>query len=415
MDWIASFEALYNVYYNGAYSNMAINETLHKHRGANGSFVRMFVKGVIRDSIKIDYIINKLAKSGIESIRDRVLVILRMGIYSINELDSVPKYAAVNESVKLAKLVSKGSDKFVNAILRNYIRNIDNLTVSEELDIKYSFPKDLITLIKNQYGEDFEKILSGLNTPTKICIRANLLKNSREELIELLNSKYKIQSSIDELNQRGIICEGGNLIDTEEYKAGCFSIQSRSSLQAIEHFSPKSNSKVLDLCAAPGGKTFAMAEIMENEGEIISCDIYKHKIDVIEAGKKRLGLNNVKTLLMDGTKYNSDFESIFDYVLVDAPCSGLGVICNKPEIKIKADVKMFDSLIETQRKLLENAIRYTKDGGIIEYSTCTINKNENDDVVQSVLKSYNNVQILENNLILPYNNMTGFYYCILKK
>lgn len=414
MEWITTFEALNNIYGKEAYSNMAINDALKNHAGVNASFVRMFAKGVLRETFALDYIIDQLADKGVKSIKLRTLIVLRMGIYALRSLDSVPEYTAVDESVKLAKKVSKGSDKFVNALLRKYVRDEKNIKNSDELEVKYSCTRDLVELISEQFGGECEKILDALNTPAKTSIRTNILKTSREELIEMLKNEG-IESVPDENTKSGIICDGGDLISSKSYKAGLFSVQGLSSLTAIEKFNPNPNSNVLDMCAAPGGKTFAMAEIMQNTGKIVACDIHPHKLDVMKAAGSRLGITNVKTELLDGTEYNSDFENSFDYVLADVPCSGLGVISSKPEIKLNYNKTETEQLIAIQKKILENAIKYTKNGGLIEYSTCTINMQENDAVINSIIKLQNSVQILENNLILPYNYTNGFFYCIMKK
>lgn len=415
MDWITTFEALNNIYSNSAYSNMAINDALKNHKDSNASFVRMFVKGVLRESIKIDYYINKLAFRGKKGIKERTMVILRMGIFAISSLDSVPAYTAVNESVKLAKKVSMGSDKFVNAILRKYIGEGKHIEISDDdLSTKYSFSKEIVELISSQYDDEAEEILQALNMYPKTTLRVNLIKNSRNELIDELKT-VGIAAIPDANTESGVICEGGDIVSSDAFKNGKFSIQGLSSIQAIEKFKPSANSDVLDMCAAPGGKTFAMAELMNNTGKIVACDVHKHKLDVMDAASKRLGITNVETILLDGTDYNKRFAEKFDYVLADVPCSGLGVVSTKPEIKFKSIEDGWDSLIETQKNILENAIKYTKNGGFIEYSTCTINKNENEAVVDAIIKSQNNVQILEKCLILPYNNLTGFFYCIMKK
>lgn len=415
MDWLTTFEVLNNVYAKSAYSNIAINDALKNHKDCNASFVRMFSKGVLRETIKLDYYIDHLADKGIKSIKIRTLIILRMGIFALNDLDSVPEYTAVNESVKLAKKVSKGSDKFVNAILRKYLRDGSDIKIADsDLSTKYSFTKELVELLSSQYGDDTEKLLKALNTVPKTSIRCNSLKNSRAELIKIL-ADSGINAYEDENTNSGVICDGGDLVSSLAYAEGRFSIQGLSSIEAIERFNPKENSKVLDMCSAPGGKTLGIAEIMKNHGSIVACDIHEHKLDIINAAAKRNGTPIVETKLQDGAEYNEEFVNAFDYVLADVPCSGLGVISTKPEIKFNDINSEVESLVPIQKKILENAIKYTKNEGLIEYSTCTINKDENESVVNSVIKSQNNVQILEMNLILPYNNVYGFFYCIMKK
>lgn len=414
MDWLAIFEALKSVYDDGAYSNIAINDALKNHPDCNSGFVRTVVKGVIRNTIKLDYIISKLAKNGLKGIKIRTLIILRIGIYVLSEMDSVPDHAAVDQSVGLSKIVAKGTDKFINAILRSYLRDKDIIEIPDSPLIKYSFQADLYNLLERQYGDETIKIVEELNKPRALTIRANTLKNSAEDVSDYLNVsgiKTKLMARIP----NGIICGSGNVLGTSGYRDGMFSVQSPSSMIAINQFKPEPGSLVLDMCAAPGGKTAAMAESMHNQGKIIACDVHEHRLELIDATMKRLGIDIVKTATLDGTLFNSELENKFDYVLADVPCSGLGVIPTKPEIKYRTRTSEYNSLITIQKRILMNAIRYTKPGGLIEYSTCTINKNENDGVVLDVLKDFNDVQILEKSNILPYNNLTGFYYCIMQK
>jgi len=247
-----------------------------------------------------------------------------------------------------------------------------------------------------------------------MVIRANLTKISRVELLDKFN-EYSINARALEESDSAILCENGNIVGTDLFKEGYFSVQSLSSILAIEAFKPQPDSKVLDMCAAPGGKTAAMAEIMKDSGEIISCDVYEHRLKLIEATCNRLGLNSVETKLLDGTEHHSEFDESFDYVLADVPCSGLGVIAGKPELKLWTDIKEYTDLIGIQERILRNAIDYAKPGGIIEYSTCTINKNENEYLVERVLKDCSLVQILEKCTFMPYNSKVGFFYCIIRK
>lgn len=415
-DWITVFEALRSVYIEGAYSNIAINEAAEHHKGCSVGFVRAFTKGVIRDSIQLDWFIDKLAKKGIKSIKKKTLIILRMGIYAVNKLDSVPDHAAVNSSVNLAKKVSRGSEGFVNGMLRDYLRRKDTLfaDIDGNIALMYSFPQKLVDMISEQYGEEAESILKALSEPAPLVIRANTVKTGREELIEVLQTTG-INAYADDESRNGIICEGGSIISSEAFRNGLFSVQSLSSILAIEALDPQAGERILDMCAAPGGKSCAMAELMQDKGEITACDIYEHRLELIKASADRLGLKSIETRLLDGTEHCAEFENSFDRVLADVPCSGLGVIQGKPEIKLKEDSFDFKELENIQAGILKNAISYTVPGGIIEYSTCTINREENEMLVNRVLEECSLVQILEMKTLLPYNNKVGFFYCIMKK
>lgn len=388
IDFLTTFSALKSVYIDESFSNIAINEAIEQHPGCSTGFVRTFTKGVIRDTLKLDHYIDQLASKGIKGIKNRTLIVLRMGIYAIESLDSVPEYAAIDLTVGLAKKVCKGQDKFINGMLRSFTRQ------RNELEKIGTFPIALEKLIREQYGDETDSILTALDKPAPLVLRPNRLKVDSTE---------------------PIISDGGQVISSNDFREGKFSVQSLSSIEAIEHLAPKRGSVVLDMCAAPGGKSCAMAEIMGNEGFIIACDVYDHRLQLIDAQAKRLGIDIIETREMDGTVHNAEWDNTFDYVLADVPCSGLGVIQAKPEIKLRTNVDSYEELQNIQYKILMNAISYAKPGAMIEYSTCTINKKENQGVIDRVLASCNMVQIVENISILPYNNKIGFYYCILKK
>ncbi len=433
VDWLASFEALKSVYIDGAFSNIAINEAVEQHKDCSNGFVRTFTKGVIRDTMRLDYIISSLADKGLKGIKKRTLIVLRMGIYAIDSLDSIKDYTAVNESVKLAKMVSRGTDGFVNALLRRYIRERTKEGAKEGagectregarkgistegcgLNIKYSFPDELCNLLKSQYGDETEKLLKALNTSPVLTIRANSLKTTREDLISVLrNDGFVCEEAVNTNN--AIIVKDGNLTASKYFKEGYFTIQGLSSIKAIEAFAPAPCSKVLDMCSAPGGKTTAMSEMMSDSGSITACDIYDHRLKLIQSSAKRLGISNITTRLLDGTKQDSSLAEAFDYVLCDVPCSGLGVIGSKPEIKYRVSSNEIDELKKIQAQILQNAFSYCKVGGRIMYSTCTINKDENDGIVDSFVKLNPFAKIIEKCAILPYNNTMGFYYCIMEK
>lgn len=420
-NWLVSFDALNSIFSDSEYSNLAINNAIKKRPSCNGAFVRAMVKGVLRDKIKLDYYIGKVAANGVAGVKKRPILVLRMGFFAITSMDGVPDYAAVNEAVSLAKTVCKGNASFVNAVLRNFAKSkglystIEVEDRNRELSLIYSFPEDLVELIVGQYGDsEGTEIIRGLYEPAALSIRANRLKTSRESLLNLLLDKG-FEAFPDEFTESCIIVRGGDLIGSAEYEQGLFTVQSTSSVKAIEAFSPKTGSLILDMCASPGGKSTAMAELMGNKGAIVSCDIHEHRLKLIEKNAERLGIDVIRTRLTDGSEFDPGMSEKFDYVLADVPCSGLGVIPGKPEIKYRFDSKILPELIATQGAILENAIRYVKPGGLVMYSTCTINKNENSGVVDSLVPKFDMLEIVESTTILPYNNKAGFYYCIIKK
>lgn len=415
-DWLTVFEALRAVWSGGAYSNMSVNEAVSRHKGSRESFVRTFAKGVIRDSIRLDYIIGQLADKGIKSIKTRPLIILRMGIYAIDCLDSVPDHAAVSEAVDLARTAAKGSAGFVNAMLRSYLRRREEFAPELlEPHIRYSFNEGVFSLLSVQYGEEALRIAEALNKPSKVYLRTNTLKTCRDDLIRELEERG-ISCEASASNSEAIAASGSGIVSCSLYGEGMYTIQSLSSMTAVKALGPEPGSRVLDLCCAPGGKTGYMAELMKDEGSITACDIHEHRLMLTQAAMKRLGVSICTLKECDAAVFEPSFEGAFDYVLADVPCSGLGVAAGKPEIKINADPASFGELTDIQRSILTNALRYVRPGGRLEYSTCTLNKNENEDVVKHVLsKVGSSARVVEMRTLLPYNGEVGFYYCIIEK
>ncbi|MBE6039449.1 MAG: 16S rRNA (cytosine(967)-C(5))-methyltransferase RsmB [Clostridiales bacterium] len=415
-DWLAVFEALRGVYSDGAFSNMSVNEAVSRHKGCRESFVRMFAKGVIRDSIRLDHIADSLADKGIKSIKTRPLIVIRMGLYAIGSLDSVPDHAAVNEAVALAKSVAKGSDRFVNGMLRSYLRRRDEFSDDKlPAHVRLSVSKEVFGLLADQYGDEASSIAEALGEPAGLYLRTNTLRTGRDELIQKLAAEG-IDASPAEGSQDAILAKGSGAVSSDLYREGLYSVQSLSSMNAVRALDPKPGETVLDMCAAPGGKTGYMAELMDNKGHITACDVYPHRLELIEAAMKRTGVSITKTRVMDGTVFDPELEGRYDRVLADVPCSGLGVMAAKPEIRLTTDPSKYDELSAVQKAILGNAIRYVRPGGRVEYSTCTLNKNENENVVKQILSQYgSSLVIIEMRTILPYNGEVGFFYCTIEK
>jgi len=415
-DWLAVFEALRGVYSDGAFSNMSVNEAVSRHKGCRESFVRMFAKGVIRDSIRLDHIADSLADKGIKSIKTRPLIVIRMGLYAIGSLDSVPDHAAVNEAVALAKSVAKGSDRFVNGMLRSYLRRRDEFSDDKlPAHVRLSVSKEVLGLLADQYGDEASSIAEALGEPAVLYLRTNTLRTGRDELVQKLAAEG-IDASPAEGSQDAILAKGSGAVSSDLYREGLYSVQSLSSMNAVRALDPKPGETVLDMCAAPGGKTGYMAELMDNKGHITACDVYPHRLELIEAAMKRTGVSITKTRVMDGTVFDPELEGRYDRVLADVPCSGLGVMAAKPEIRLTTDPSKYDELSAVQKAILGNAIRYVRPGGRVEYSTCTLNKNENENVVKQILSQYgSSLVIIEMRTILPYNGEVGFFYCTIEK
>ena len=236
-----------------------------------------------------------------------------------------------------------------------------------------------------------------------------------DELTEALSGEGIKAEPVPEADT-AIAAAGSGTIASDLYRDGLFSVQSLSSMLAVNALAPASGSRVLDMCAAPGGKSAMMAEMMEDTGSITACDIHEHRLDLIRATAERLGINIIETKLMDGTAHDSSLDGMYDFVLADVPCSGLGVMSTKPEIRFRMDEESMAQLPEIQLEILKNAVRYTRPGGRICYSTCTLNRSENDRVVEKLMSDEPTFgRIVEKQTVLPYNNTIGFYYCIIEK
>jgi len=390
-----AIETLKKIFKDKSYSNIVINNDMKNVDNRFLSLYRKSVLGVVENLIFIDWIINQVSKTKTKKMETDVLVVLRLAVYQIFFLDKSHENIVVNESVQYIK--DNGNiraSKFVNAVLRNILRSKDNLIGKmnelprdDYLSVKYSYPKELIAKWEKQFGKDVDKVLIANNTEAPLEIRVNTLKIQRDELIKLFEEKG-IKSYKCKYADKGLIIENPFEIDnTDEYKNGLFSVQSESSMLAGQILNPKENSFIIDVCAAPGGKTLNAAEMMNNTGKILSRDIYPAKLRLIENEIKRLGIKNVKVEKYDARKLDESLVGKADYVIADVPCSGLGIIRRKPEIKYnETDL---NNITEIQYKILENASKYLKQSGELVYSTCTTNKEENIEIINRFLKNKN--------------------------
>lgn len=408
------------------YSNIATNNIIDKNEPTKPAFVREIVYGVLENKYLLDYKISRLIRGKIKDVRPQDLTILRSGIYQLEYMNSIKSYTVVNESVKIAKKFAKGRDKFVNAILQRYARegkNLNPVPKSEEISdiisfwkIKYSFETWILKLFVNQFGlVETENILKSLNRHPNFFVRTNLNEISRDELQKKLKA-MGIESVASERTDTALKLFGKNLIDNSLYERGFYSVQDESSQILIKEMEIEKNLCVVDVCAAPGGKTFAIAERMKNTGMVYSRDIYMHKIKKIENEAKRLRLSNVQASLWDGTKPEADLVEKCHRVLCDVPCSGLGVIARKPEIKYRKNSEKIKKLYEIQFEILRASAKYLKEEGILLYSTCTINRDENEAIVERFLKENIDFKLEKKILLLPNRDDTdGFFIAKIVK
>lgn len=453
LDREAAFKALLAIERDGSYSNLELSKMLASDELSNKGFIREIVYGVTENKIYLDYILDKFIKKGAAKTKLQALIILRMGVYQILFMNSVPNYAAVNESVALARRFARGTDGFINGVLRNFIRNMDSASEIdvkgqlEYLSIRYSCQLKLVEELVSMLGFEHAKVLlehAGHRPP--LSIRVNVAKISVKELADRLRANgFETEGS--KLSDRVLLVKGGALTEANEYKEGLFSIQSEESCAIADFADAKSTELVIDLCAAPGGKAAAMAEQMlkpststepltETEpgkqpststepltktepgiagGKVVALELYEHRAALIEATARRLGLENIEVRCQNAVEQIDALVGKADLVLADVPCSGLGVIRRKPEMKYRDEFD-FDELVEIQKSILETGSSYLKPGGRLIYSTCTINPRENELMVKDFLERYEEFISEKEVKLSPFDNgYDGFYMNKLKK
>ena len=378
---------------SGGYSNIQLDSGLKSSDlDARGrSFCSALYYGVISRRITLDHIIGGLSKRPLSKLEPAVLNILRCGIYQLLYMDNVPDNAAVNESVSLAKKFGRTSASgMVNAVLRNFVRREKKLDIkgneTEALSVMYSVPEDIISSLVTDYGSERAEKQLGLSLEKPpVFLRMNNLRCSESEFIEALGD---IQA--EKIADCCFSVESGDVTATEAFRRGLFHVQDLSSQVCCMALAPTERDTVLDICAAPGGKTFTMAELMNGKGRIFAFDLHEKRVKLIENGAERLGLENITAAAGDAAKFYSELPK-FSKILCDVPCSGLGVIRRKPEIKYKS-ISEFERLPEIQYAIAENALRYLDIGGELMYSTCTLRKAENDEVADRLLSSHPEIE-----------------------
>ena len=396
----------------GAYSNIALNETF-KTLNINSkekAFMTEIFYGVLRNKKFLDYIIEKNTK---EIKKEWIRNLLRISIYQITFMDSDNK-GVVWEGTELAKKkYGVAISKFINGTLRNYLRNKDSelkrLGDEKNYELLYSIPKWFCDILEKQYGNDnLKQVITSLKKIPYLSVRVNKLKYSEEEFEKFLKEKdIQIIKKVDTVYYINL----GLIINSEEFKTGKIIAQDASSYLAAKNLEVIPNELVLDICAAPGGKTAVLAENMENRGEIIAIDIHQHKIKLIDTNMKKLGIDIVKATVMDARNVNKQGRK-FDKILVDVPCSGYGVIRKKPEILYSKNKENIEELAKLQLEILNSAADILKDGGELIYSTCTITDEENTNNIKKFLEDRKEFRVeklyIPENVLGDYDSLGGF-------
>lgn len=410
-----AYKILNQYFLDSSYLNLALNEQLKNSRLSrqDKDLCTTIVYGTIQNLLYLEYQLEPYIKN--KKVKRKIKTLLLMSLYQFIYLNKIPEYAIINEAVEIAKKESYQVSKFVNALLRNFkrhpLRTLDELDEDKRLSIETSHPYWMVKMFIKQYGkENAKKICYENNTVPTRCARVNTLKTTKKDLLK--NGRFQE----GQLSPYSVLYHKGNIADTEYFKKGLLTIQDESSQLVAPLLAPLENEYVLDMCGAPGSKTTHLAQLMNNTGIIEVYDLYEHKVKLIEKNCQRLAVTNVRAHTYDATKLDEIYEKeTFDRILLDAPCSGLGVLKRKPEIKFH-DSSVMDELIPMQAKLLEKAYYLLKNNGTMVYSTCTINKKENDYMIDKFIDKHPDMEVVSKRTILNFEYHTdGFFMCKMKK
>ncbi len=394
-----AYQALYEVLENGAYANLALQHVLRQYamKPEESHLLTELVYGVLRKYTYLLWVISKLSTIPVKKLHPSVRILLCLGLYQLMFLSRIPESAAVNESVKIAKKIThQGNVRFVNGLLRNYLRQKETLVIPSAEEnpllhdsLTYCQPEWLIQRWQKEWGrEKTDRVLQAFNAAPQVTIRANRLKQSREELLARLEKEGIEATPISSLSE-GIKIEKGASVFFEKFiNDGSAYVQSFSSMIPAAVLAPVSGDTVLDMCAAPGSKTTQMAEMMGNEGSIDAWDLYPHKISLLKKNAKKEGITIIHAGARDAAKPMPQVAEKYDKVLLDAPCSGLGVLGHKVEIRHRRTEESLAEFPPLQKALLHCAASYVKKGGVLVYSTCTLNRAENEDMVSDFLAGH---------------------------
>ena len=394
----AAFISLKKFENRSIYTNIEADNTIKKYKleGPDRALYTAVFYGVVEKQITLDYFLGQLSSRPVGHMDENVRIILRMGLYQLKYFDRVPAYAVLDSSARLARrFAANSSVAFVNAVLREYTRRPQSLTLPDagsdpmnrmyRLSILSSIPLWLCNSLRQAYGEQkAEAIVHALTQPPKMTLRTNTLKTETPTLLSAL-SAHDISVSRSALCKDGIrLTHPIPISEIYGFHEGLWFVQDEASQVCAEVLEPEPGMSVLDACACPGGKSFALAMLMKDRGRIFSCDLHENKLSLVRTGAEKLGIHILETGQRDGAAFAPELESTFDRVLCDVPCSGYGVLAKKPEIRHKSPEDS-ERLPKIQYRILENCARYVKPGGILVYSTCTLNPYENEYNVRKFL------------------------------
>ena len=404
------------------YSNIALDIAIKRAdlTASDRGLLTTLVYGVIERQLTLDAIIESLCSRGSENISPDVRTLLRLGLYQLAYLDRVPDHAAVNETVNMAPKHNRG---FVNAILRAFVRSGKEIPIPDKetdaalyLSVKYSFSPALCRRFIDTFSlERTEQLFAAFGETPDLTLRTNTLRISRKELIQKLEEQG-IRALPTKESEVGIrVCDKSPVTELYGFGEGLFFVQDEASQLCVKALDTKEGMRVLDACACPGSKSFGAAMDMNNCGEVISCDLHRNKLSLVESGAARLGISILTTAERDARNQNEEWLGTFDRVLCDVPCSGFGVFAKKPELRYKTP-SASEALPDIQLAILKNASTYLKVGGKLVYSTCTLLPKENEENVSRFLSENDRFVLKEQRTLYPDTDGTdGFFYAVMER
>lgn len=407
-----AYQALCEINLKKTYSNLYLKEHLNKVDEKDRALASNIVYGTLQNHRYVRYQWEYLAKN---PVKKEVAILLDMSVYQLLYLENVPSYAILNEAVDLAKKVEPKMGSFVNGVLRNVMRNGKRALPKDEMEalsIRYSYPLWLLKMWSAQYGNELMlRTVHAFQQVQRNSVRVNKMKATPQQLIDTGDF------------EKGRMCEDAlfyvgeaPLASTSYYLDGLVSMQDEASMMVARIMNPKANDKVLDMCSAPGSKACHMAELMNDEGVIVCCDIHPHRVELIRAGAKRLHLKSLQPMVNDATNLSHLQPQSFDRVLCDVPCSGYGVLGRKSDIKLHMESSDMDTLIPLQYDILKQGALMLKPQGVLVYSTCTLNKKENEKQIERFMKEHPNFKLLGMKTIFPHQCQSdGFFIAKLRK
>ena len=373
------------------YIHVLLNDALRKYQYLEKNeraFITRLVKGTMERRMTLDYVINQVSSVRVNKMKPLIRNLMRMSVYQMMYMEQVPVSAVCNEAVKLAKKRHfTNLSGFVNGVLRNISRQIPEMELPDDYSVRYSVPQELVDMLKNSYGEGTMKlILESFLKDSKVSAVVNTIKITKAELMERLTAQGIEVTDAPYVENAFIMSDYNYLEEIPEFIDGMFQIQDISSMLAGMIASPGKYSTVIDVCAAPGGKSIFAALMMEGTGHVISRDVSEKKTEQIDENVQRLGLDNISVETADALEHYLADEEKADMLLADVPCSGLGIIGRKPDIKYNVSREKLDGIVRLQRNILDSVCSYVKHGGYLVYSTCTLNPKENEENVRYIME-----------------------------